>query len=54
MQHPVFAKTRPKRSFSMIENEHFGSVFAETGSINLGTSSWGGKNDSPKSIEFYQ
>ncbi len=44
---PVFAKTRPKRSLSMIENERiglafaienerFGLVFAKTGSINSG------------------
>ncbi len=30
---PVLAKTRPKRSFSVIEND----VFAKTGSINSGT-----------------
>ena len=34
---PVFAKTSPKRSFSVIENERFGMVFAKTGSINSGT-----------------
>ncbi len=34
---PVFAKTIPKRSFSMTENEHFGLVFAKTGSINSGS-----------------
>ena len=34
---PIFAKTRPKRSFSMTENELFGFVFANTGSINSGT-----------------
>ncbi len=33
----VFAKTSPKRSFSMIENESFGLNFAKTGSINSGT-----------------
>jgi hypothetical protein len=33
---PVFAKTSPKRSFSMTENERFGLVFAKTGSINSG------------------
>jgi hypothetical protein len=33
---PVFAKTSPKRSFSMTENKHFGPVFAKTGSINSG------------------
>ncbi len=31
---PVFAKTSPKRSFSVIENEPFGLVFAKTGFIN--------------------
>ncbi len=30
---PVFAKTSPKCSFSMTENERFGRVFANTGSI---------------------
>ncbi len=34
---PVFAKTSPKRGFSMSENERFGLVFAKTGSINSGT-----------------
>jgi hypothetical protein len=34
---PVFAKTNPTRSFSMIENEHLGLVFAKTGSINSAT-----------------
>jgi hypothetical protein len=34
---PVFAKTSPKRSFSMIENERFGLVFSKTGSVNSGT-----------------
>ncbi len=33
----VFAKTSPKRSFSMTENERFGLVFTNTGSINSGT-----------------
>jgi hypothetical protein len=33
---PVFVKTSPKRSFSVIENERFGLVFAKTGSINSG------------------
>jgi len=32
----VFAKTNPKRSFSMTENGRFGLVFAKTGSINSG------------------
>jgi hypothetical protein len=34
---PVFAKTSPKRSFCMTENERFGLVFTKTGSINSGT-----------------
>ncbi len=34
---PGFAKTSPKRSFSVIENEHFGLVFVKTGPINSGT-----------------
>jgi hypothetical protein len=34
---PVFAKTKPKRSFSVIENERCGLVFVKTGSKNLGT-----------------
>jgi hypothetical protein len=33
---PVFAKTSTKRSFSMIEKERFGLVFAKTGSLNSG------------------
>ncbi len=33
---PVFAKTSPKRSFCMTENESFGLVFVKTGSINSG------------------
>jgi hypothetical protein len=33
----VFTKTSPKRSFSVMENERFGLVFAKTGSINSGT-----------------
>ncbi len=33
----VFAKTSPKRSFSMRENERFGLVIARTGSTNSGT-----------------
>jgi hypothetical protein len=39
---PVFAKTSPKRAFSMAENERFGVVFAKTGSINSGTGVEGG------------
>ncbi len=34
---PVFAKTSPKRSFSVRENERFGLVFAKTGPIISGT-----------------
>jgi hypothetical protein len=34
---PVFAKTSPKRSFSMIDNERYEVVVAKTGSINSGT-----------------
>jgi hypothetical protein len=34
---PVFVKTSPKRSFLVIENERFGLVFANTGSIKSGT-----------------
>ncbi len=34
---PVFTKTSPIRSFSVIQNERFGLVFAKTGSINSGT-----------------
>jgi hypothetical protein len=34
---PVFTKTSPKRSFSVIQNERFGLVFAKTGSIISGT-----------------
>ncbi len=34
---PVFTKTSPKRSFSLIQNERFGLVFAKTGSIISGT-----------------
>ncbi len=37
---PVFAKTSPKRSFCMTENERFGLVFVKTGSINSGTGSF--------------
>jgi hypothetical protein len=33
----VFAKTSPKRSFSVIQNERFELVFVKTGSINSGT-----------------
>jgi hypothetical protein len=31
---PVFAKTSPKRSFSIPENERSGLVYAKTGPIN--------------------
>ncbi len=34
---PVFAKTSPKRSILMTENEHFGLVFVKTRSTDLGT-----------------
>ncbi len=34
---PVFAKTSPKRSFSMSENERFGLDFAKTVPLNTGT-----------------
>jgi hypothetical protein len=34
---PVFVKTSPKRSFSVIQNERFGLVFGKTGSIISGT-----------------
>jgi hypothetical protein len=37
---PVFTKTSPKRSFSFIQNERFGLVFAKTRSINSGTGRW--------------
>jgi hypothetical protein len=33
-KNPVIAKTSQKRSFSIIENERSGHVFARTGSIN--------------------
>jgi hypothetical protein len=33
---PVFAKTSPKHSFSVNENERFGLVFEKTGSIISG------------------
>ncbi len=34
---PVFTKTSPKRSFSVIQNERFGLVFAKTGSTISGS-----------------
>jgi hypothetical protein len=34
---PVFGKKSPKQSFSVMQNERFGLVFAKTGSINSGT-----------------
>jgi hypothetical protein len=37
---PVFVKTSPKRSFSVIQNERFGLFFVKTGSKISGT---GGK-----------
>ena len=36
----VLTKTSPKRSFSVIQNERFGLVFAKTGSIISGTVLW--------------
>ncbi len=33
---PVFMKTSPKRSFSLIENERFSLGFAKTGAMNSG------------------
>jgi hypothetical protein len=33
----IFARTSSKRSFSVIENDCFGLVFAKTGSLNSGT-----------------
>jgi hypothetical protein len=41
---PVFAKTSPKRSFCMTENERFGLVLVKTGSINSGTEVFGDGN----------
>jgi hypothetical protein len=38
--YPVFAKASPKRSFSLIENERFGLVFAKTGSVNSDTDNY--------------
>jgi hypothetical protein len=35
--YPVFVKTSPKRSISMTEKEHFGLVFAKTGSVISGS-----------------
>jgi hypothetical protein len=48
---PVFAKTSPKRSFCITENERFELVFTKTGSINSGTGYIGWQNLSP-GIEF--
>jgi hypothetical protein len=36
---PVFVKTSPKHSFSVIENEHIGLAFKKTGSIISDTGS---------------
>jgi hypothetical protein len=47
---PVFTKTSPKRSFSVIQNERFGLVFAKTGSIILGTAQIYWRNDAPGTI----
>ncbi len=51
---PVFAKTSPKRSFSMTENERFGLVFRKTGSINSGTGDFFQhiKNSCPRPTKF--
>jgi hypothetical protein len=46
---PVFTKTSPKRSFSVIQNERFGLVFAKTGSIISGTGYC--INDQPEKLE---
>jgi hypothetical protein len=37
---PVFTKASQKRSFSVIQNERFGLVFAKTGSIISGTGNY--------------
>ncbi len=37
---PVFAKTSPKRSFCMTENEHFGLVFVKTKGLVAGCHSF--------------
>jgi hypothetical protein len=37
----VFAKTSPKRSFSMTEYERFGLISRKRGSINSGTGTLG-------------
>ncbi len=34
---PVFTKTSPKRSFTVVQNERFGLVFTKTGSMISGT-----------------
>ncbi len=44
---PVFTKTSPKRSFSVIQNERFGLVFAKTGSIISGTGRIELRNSNP-------
>ncbi len=45
---PVFAKTSPKRSFSLIENKRSGLVFEKTGSINSGTGSGSNSDADPQ------
>ncbi len=45
---PVFTKTSPKRSFSVIQNERFGLVFAKTGFIISGT----GLLSQPQSVDY--
>ncbi len=43
---PVFAKTSRKCSFSITENERFGLVFVNTGSINSGAGlGWTGQTE---------
>jgi hypothetical protein len=49
---PVFAKTSPKRSFCMTENERFWLVFVKTGAINSGTGC-GGINFSRKHLRSH-
>jgi hypothetical protein len=48
---PVFAKTSPKRSFSMTEKERFGLAFAKSGSINSGTGVQTSPDAAPAPVE---
>jgi hypothetical protein len=51
---PVFAKTSPTRSFSVIEFERFQLVFAKTGSINSDTVDAGcSLGDQLSDVEFH-